>query len=531
MIGKTNRNAATKLCIFAQKNYRIAVLFLRSCIMTMAFVVGVGLYGIAQTEHHVFRYANGTPSSEGLLRDRKPDGYWKTFHENGQLKSEGNRKDFLLDGTWYFYSETGDTTLIVNYQNGLKNGSRFIFLSDAIVEEPFVNDMKSGQGHRLDKKHRKLQIIPYKNGYEEGFSPVFDTMGVLKEIISYKRGYVNSREVVNRCDENGLKHGYWKSFYPDWTLHTEMYYRHGKRDGLFKEYDEKGNLCKVKKFIDDVEQLLEGDKPLHFKREYYSDGKVRREASFRDNKREGVWREYDENGRVIASQTYKNGLLIDNGIVDTDGRRQGFYQEFFPDSTLKTNGLFVDGLKSGRWTYYYQNEKEEQSGVYVEGQPDGEWKWFHDNGQLARVESYLKGVLEGVYKEYDSQGRLIVSGTYFDGMKVGKWVEQSGNVRSEGEYRNDRKSGEWVSYFDNGKMAFRGTFNGGFPDGKHIYYYSNGKMRELETYAGGIRHGAWKKYLDTGELFFEITYIQGVERKYDGEKIDEEDIVRDGVDK
>ena len=88
-----------------------------------------------------------------------------------------------------------------------------------------------------------------------------------------------------------------------------------------------------------------------------------------------------------------------------------------------------------------------------------------------------------------------------------------------------------MSYFDNGKMAFRGIYNGGFPDGKHIYYYSNGKIRELETYAGGIRHGAWKKYLDTGELFFEITYIQGVERKYDSEKIDEEDIVRDGVDK
>ena len=75
-----------------------------------------------QTDYQIYRYANDSISSEGTLRNGKPDGYWKTYYENGKLKSEGNRKDYLLDGQWLFFSEEGDTTLLVNYVNDIKHG-------------------------------------------------------------------------------------------------------------------------------------------------------------------------------------------------------------------------------------------------------------------------------------------------------------------------------------------------------------------------------------------------------------------------
>ena len=122
---------------------------------------------------------------------------------------------------------------------------------------------------------------------------------------------------------------------------------------------------------------------------------------------------------------------------------------------------------------------------------------------------------------------MIVSGTYFDGMKAGKWTEQIGDMRTEGEYRADKQVGEWVSYFDNGKMAFSGKFNAGYPDGEHFFYYENGKIREIQVYAAGVRHGDWKKYLDTGELYFTVTYNQGAEVKYDGEALEENEIIKE----
>ena len=223
----------------------------------------------SQTGYQSFTYPSGQVSSEGLLRDGRPDGMWKTYYESGQLKSVGKRIDFLLDSTWMFFKENGDTSLIVNYKKDLKNGPRFTFSETEVMMEPFVNDVKQGEGKRMDRRRHVLQTMQFVNGLEEGISPVFDTTGLLREIVNYRKGFVMTREALNRYDREGKKHGYWKTFYDDWTVHTECYYRHGLRDGFYKEYDEKGNLKKITKFVNDVEQVLESDqKPLVVQHEY-----------------------------------------------------------------------------------------------------------------------------------------------------------------------------------------------------------------------------------------------------------------------
>ncbi|MCR5658704.1 MAG: hypothetical protein K6G25_05210 [Bacteroidales bacterium] len=496
------------------------------------FLIFIGLLFSAnlfsQTEYQTFTYPSGQISSEGILRDGKPDGLWKTYYENGQLKSIGKRTNFLLDSTWVFFSEVGDTTLIVNYKKDLKNGPRFTYSETDMFMEPFVNDVRQGEGKRFDKKGHLLQTINFVNGLEEEISPVFDTTGLLREIVTYRKGFVMTREALNRYDRDGKKHGYWKTFFNDWSVHTECYYRHGLRDGFYKEYDEKGNLKKITKYVNDVEQVLESDmKPLVVQHEYYPNGKVKREASFRDGKKEGIWREFDEEGNVINSQTYQKDVLVGQGIVDTDGKRRGLFKEFYPDNNLRAEGLFVDGKRSGEWKFYYQNGMVQEVGNYTEGQPDGIWMWYYDNGQKQIEEQFFKGTRNGPYNEYDSKGNTIVTGTYFDGMKNGKWIEHIGDIRTEGEYRNDKQVGDWVSYFDNNNMAFKGTFNAGYPDGEHFFYYENGRLREIQRYAAGVKHGDWKKYLDTGELYFTITYDQGKEVKYDGEALDDNEIFRE----
>ena len=43
-----------------------------------------------------YYYDNGKISSEGLMKDAKPDGYWKNYYKNGKIKIEGNRKNYKL---------------------------------------------------------------------------------------------------------------------------------------------------------------------------------------------------------------------------------------------------------------------------------------------------------------------------------------------------------------------------------------------------------------------------------------------------
>ncbi len=481
----------------------------KSLLLMMALLSLWPVALFSQTEYQVYRYANDSISSEGTLRNGKPDGYWKTYYENGRLKSEGNRKDYLLDGPWLFYSEEGDTTLMVTYDKDIKHGVRRIYMSDEITEDHFDQGIRVDVSRRYDRHQHLLQVIPIKNGYEEGMSPVYDTTGRLIEIITYKKGFLNSREVINRYDGQGRKHGYWKEFYPNFDLKSEIYYKHGLRNGFYKLYDEKGNLLVIKKYVNDVEEVLSSEtKPLQMQHEYYPNGRIKREASFRGGKREGTWREFDENGNVISSQIYKNGTLVQSGVMDTDGTRRGEWVELYPDSTLRAKGLFINGKRSGEWKFYYPGEVLEQVGNYKDGQLDGTWTWYYLSGKIQKQEDFFEGVADGNYEEFDEEGNHIVKGSYFDGMKSGKWKEKSGDETFEGEYRNDRQVGEWVSYYSNGKLAFKGSYSGGYPDGEHLYYYPNGRLREVQSYSGGMRNGVWKKYLDTGELFFEETYKQ-----------------------
>ena len=121
--------------------------------LLLTLLLGMGLLLFGQTEYQVFRYPNDSISSEGTMRDGKPDGYWKTYYENGVLKSEGNRKDFLLDGVWYFFSEQGDTTLAVTYKEGLKEGDRKVYLSDEIQVEHFCHDLRCEEVRRYDRRY------------------------------------------------------------------------------------------------------------------------------------------------------------------------------------------------------------------------------------------------------------------------------------------------------------------------------------------------------------------------------------------
>ena len=43
---------------------------------------------------------------------------------------------------------------------------------------------------------------------------------------------------------------------------------------------------------------------------YYPNGKIQMEANFKDDKLEGIVKRYDENGKLIEQEIYKNGNRI-----------------------------------------------------------------------------------------------------------------------------------------------------------------------------------------------------------------------------
>jgi len=483
---------------------------------------------IIKNGYQKFLYPDGKLSSEGLIREGKPDGYWKSYYENGNLKSEGNRKDFELDSVWKFYNEQGKLFLEISYHKGKKNGLRISYLDKETIKENYKNDVKDGFTRCYYADGTLKSETPFVKGMEQGFGKEYAPDGTIVTLIEYKKGFIVDRMRINRKDKNNLRQGKWFLFYDNGNIKQEGSYRDDKKDGYFKDYTENGDLARISKYINDELQpdAIEIQK-LQVINEYYQDGKLKVSGMYRNNIPEGIRREYKPDGSLEKSRMYHNGLVTGEGNMLDDGNKDGPWKEYFSDGSLKAEGNYDDGKTVGEWKYYHLNGKFEQTGKFnKQGKPDGKWKWYYEDGKLLREENYHNSLKDGLLTEYDEDGNVIQEGEFLNGEEDGPWFYLTGDDYVKGTYREGQRNGMWYTYnlSRNGEktdslVVFKGNFIDDLPDGKHSWYWDNGKVHDEGFFVMGKKVGDWAMYNSDGSLFLMITYKDGVEVKFDGVKI------------
>lgn len=493
-------------------------------IQTLSFLLLIALFSSAQQQDTIkngyvkFYYQSGQLSSEGTMRNGKPDGYWKNYFTNGVLKSEGNRYNYELDSVWKFYDDSARLLVSITYKNGKKNGLKTTYREGEITSENFVDDLKQGPTTYYYPDGKIRLIITFVNGLENGIARELDTLGNVITYMEYKKGFLVSRERINRTDSKGLKQGRWKYFYDSWVVKSEGVFKDDKKNGYFKTYDEEGMLLTVKKYVNDVEQIEAPElTSLSLKTDYYPSGKVKTVASYNGNTPEGVRREYNEEGKITAGYIFKKGILTGEGIVDEEGDKQGAWKEYYEDGTLRSTGSYIKNKPVGEWKYYFENGKLESVGKYTQkGALDATWRWYYDNGTLRRQQSYIAGLEDGEYEEYDETGKQIVKGQYIEGLEEGEWITDFGYYKEIGNYKSGARFGKWKSYYTDGTLRFEGDYIDDNLNGKVYWYWPSGKLKDQGNYLNGSREGDWIVYNEDGTVFLVITYRGDAEKKYDG---------------
>ncbi len=481
-------------------------------------------------EYTYFYYPNGQISSEGYIREGKPDGFWKTYYVSGILKSEGLRSNFELDSTWVFYNQKAEITEKIDYKFGKKNGYSFTYNYDkfpegiVIAKELYLNDQKQGKALYYYPNGSLKEEINYSDGKRQGQAKEYDESGKLTILMEYHNNYLISRERVNRTDISGLKQGTWKIYHDNGNLYKEMYYVNDLLEGIYKEYNENGKLYLSIRYDEGkiVEDKAEENNQMEidYKYEYNDKGKVLFSGGFIENTPVGIHRFYNEEGKVVNAKMYSDsGYIAAEGIIDETGVKNGPWKDFYPDGKLKAEGVYNNNLNTGKWLFYYNDGKKEQEGSYLRGNLDGIWRWYHSNGNLWREESYFNGREDGESVEYDEEGNIIVQGNYLNGEKEGFWVIQIGDQREEGEFQSGLENGVWKYFYNDGVLKFEGEFKQGLAEGRHKFYYPDGTLMEERYYSRGLREKNWKKYDELGNLFITITYKRDQEIRINGEKI------------
>ncbi len=484
--------------------------------------------GTLNDGYKIFKYPNGTVSSEGLIKNGKPEGFWKSYYVTGIKKSEGKRTNFLLDSIWIFYDQAGDTTEKINYLYGKKNGWYYKFKKDPSQgvyiwsKELFAADRKEGTAYNYFPDSKIQQTFIYNSGKKEGLSKEFDKEGNIITLFEYNNDFLVSREKINRTDNNGLKQGEWKEFYPNGGIKSEKTFRDDLIHGYYKEYDNRGKLVLTMLYENGaiVKSRVEDEPDIEIVNKHDQDGKLIYSGPYRNKIPVGIHREYGKDGKVTNAFIYNdNGLLLHEGIVDEAGNFNGKWKDLYSNGKIQSEGQYTDNRRSGQWKFYNTSEKIEQTGSFNNGRPDGLWKWYYENGALLKEEEYFQGKRDGSSTEYSVASDIIAQGQYSDGEKNGEWKYKSGDMTEEGKYITGLKDGVWKSYYNNGKPKFKGNYVQGNPDGQQIFYFENGRIKEEQYFQMGIRQKTWKKFNEEGIPVLVISYKDDVEISINGVKI------------
>ncbi|MGE0267318.1 MAG: toxin-antitoxin system YwqK family antitoxin [Candidatus Omnitrophota bacterium] len=195
-----------------------------------------------------------------------------------------------------------------------------------------------------------------------------------------------------------------KEFFPNGQMQYERTYKDGKRHGPSKRYHENGNLYQ--------------------------------EVMYVDGKKQGTLKQYTANGNLEQTYNYKDDIV------------EGLVQKFNKDGTLQHEHNFENGMPDRKtqrvWRYFLDGTLKYESSYYY---GDGYRKEYHPNGKLFRKFDIKKLKLTN-FEEYDKNGALISkqNGEYTGVLSE---YDETGKIVSQKKIMNGRLARGEVGFHEN----------------------------------------------------------------------------------
>ena len=198
----------------------------------------------------------------------------------------------------------------------------------------------------------------------------------------------------NRTDSKGRRQGAWRDFYSNGQLRYEGQFKNDKCKGTFRYYDEQGNLKATNEFD------KSGTKCLN--KTYAPNGRVIATGYYVNQKKEGEWRYFDKNsGQLLLSEDNKNGKVHgwsrlynpNNGKLAeetqyVEGQPEGQCHKYSDTGVLQMECRYHQGQLDGPCKTYYPNTALKEEGQYTAGKKSGEWKTYNEDGDLLLTEMF-----------------------------------------------------------------------------------------------------------------------------------------------
>jgi len=440
-------------------------------------------------------------------------GKFVSFHSTGQVSQEGRYEYDKKTGLWREYNPNGNLYKETYYKNGKVHGTNNSYTNTGTLET------KSEYYEEIEIDGKKLRNVLH--GVRERYKG---------------NGKIDSREYYYY----GKKTGTWETHLPNGNVKTSNTYENNLQIGKSISYDEDGN-----KTYDVTYEIIKGDtsdisvktgKELNWqknvlvfettfkngkenglRKSYYPSGKLAHSQNFIDGLLQGESIEYYENGNVKSTRNYNSFI--------TSSNEKKYYQigwAFQYDQAGKiTSKLFYDSLGNRVIQYSYHEGKLNQ--IFIDKVlelnyfPNGKLKsekissstsmmpfarYYYMNGNIRKIgfqhaENQIYNTLH-----FKSDGTYnFASGSFYQKpdtllppqYQISSITVAAGGVLKPNNFYSDTiKNGNYLIYFNNGKVYAKMNFNNDLPHGDFVFYHpENGDTMLYAKFNNGLLNGPW----------------------------------------
>ena len=307
--------------------------------------------GVAKLKYFFKYYDNGNLMEQPSFTEYFRDGEWRQLFDNERLQyltTYKMGKKYGLYEEWTIkkelvqrgYYENELMTALWTYARNDSVIKYEVYDADSIIDgfiyEYYENDQSKADAVFLENGKRDQKWYTY---FEEGKDSTISVYDGGKKTGTWYVHYDSTFEVsIETNYENNLKHGDYKEWYIDESPMIEGYYEYGKKHLLWAFWDERG----YQRF----EEWRMGELYDTFEYEYYENGQLKEEPSYKNRKKHGKWFRYFPDGEISGVREFANG------------KRVGEWVDYYRKDEIAFQGIYKDDKKDGPWIWYYMNRGE-----------------------------------------------------------------------------------------------------------------------------------------------------------------------------
>ncbi|MBZ0166145.1 MAG: ankyrin repeat domain-containing protein, partial [Candidatus Omnitrophica bacterium] len=134
--------------------------------------------------------------------------------------------------------------------------------------------------------------------------------------------------------------------------------------------------------------------------------------------------------------------------------------------------------------------------------PHGPAKTWYESGNIRSEDNYRHGKLNGDIKRYYENGQFFSESIYVDGQRNGRhrFYLSDGTLKSDEYYKDNLQHGLGKFYYEDGTLKEKSNYKDGKLHGESVWYHPNGTVGETRTYNNGQFEGLHTWYREDGTL-------------------------------